>query len=100
MDPSGRMPRPPGSGIGLHPDNPMQLWDLSSDVSCNEDVSATNIQVVEEALQIFLESHEPSEWYVNPGDTEELIENKRMKAEQEGSIQEPVRANSRYPDDL
>ncbi len=57
-------------------------------------------EIVEEALQIFLTGHEPSEWYVNPGDTEELIENKRMKAEMEGSIQEPVRANSRYPEEL
>jgi arylsulfatase A-like enzyme len=83
-----------------HPDKPMQIWDLSSDVSCNEDLSATNIQVVEEALRIFQESHEPSEWYVNPGDTEELIENKKKKAVQEGSMQEPVRANSRYPEEL
>ena len=83
-----------------HPDKPVQLWDLSSDVSCNEDLAASNIRIVEEALQIFLNGHEPSEWYVNPGDTEELIENKRMKAEMEGSIQEPVRANSRYPEEL
>ncbi len=83
-----------------HPDKPLQLWDLSSDIPCNRDVAASNSRIVEEALQIFLENHEPSEWYVNPGDTEELIENKRMKAEQEGSIQEPVRANSRYPDDF
>ena len=83
-----------------HPDKPLELWDLSSDIPCNEDVAASNIRIVEEALQIFLENHEPSEWYVNPGDTEELIEYKRMKAEQEGSVQEPVRANSRYPEDL
>ncbi len=83
-----------------HPDKPLQLWDLSSDIPCNKDVAASNIRIVEEALQIFLESHKPSEWYVNPGDSEELMENKRMKAEQEGSIQEPVRANSRYPEDF
>ncbi len=49
-------------------------------------------------MHIITESHETSEWYVNPGDTEELIENKRVKAQQEGSIQEPVRANSLFPE--
>jgi arylsulfatase A-like enzyme len=83
-----------------HPDKPLQLWDLSSDIPCNIDVSESNQEIVEEALRIFQESHEPSEWYVNPGDPEELIERKRVKAEKEGSIQEPVRANSRYPEDF
>ncbi len=81
-----------------HPDKPMQLWDLLTDIPCNEDVAASNKRIVEEAMQIFTESHETSEWYVNPGDTEELIENKRVKAQQEGSIQEPVRANSLFPE--
>lgn len=82
-----------------HPDQPLQLWDLFSDISCKSDVAGSNREIVEEALQIFMESHVTSEWYVNPGDSEELIERKRMKAERAGTIQEPVRANSRYPED-
>ena len=83
-----------------HTDQPLQLWDLSSDISCINDVAAINEKIVEEALRIFRESHEPSEWYVNPGDSEELIKSKKTKAETEGSIQENVRANSRDPEDF
>lgn len=80
-----------------HPEMSLQLWDLSSDISCKNDVADSNMEIVEEALQIFNDSHRDSEWYVNPGDPEELIERKRIKAERAGMIQEPVRANSRIP---
>lgn len=81
-----------------HPEKPLQLWDLSSDISCKNDVAHSNKEIVEEALQIFNESHTSSEWYVNPGESKELIERKRIKAESAGMIQEPVRANSRTPE--
>ena len=83
-----------------HPEEPLQLWDLSSDISCKTDIAGSNKEIVEEALQIFKDSHKPSEWYVNPGEPEELIEQKRKKAESAGTIQENVRANSVYPEDI
>lgn len=83
-----------------HPEKPIQLWDLSTDIACINDVAHTNKEIVEEALQIFKKSHTSSEWYVNPGESKELIDRKRIKAESEGTIQEPVRANSLTPEEL
>ncbi len=83
-----------------HPDKPLQLWDLSTDISCKDDVAGSNMKIVKEALQIFNNSHEPSEWYVNPGEAVEFIERKKLKAQSAGTIQRGVTANSLYPEDL
>jgi arylsulfatase A-like enzyme len=83
-----------------HPDEAVQLWNLISDVACEEDIAQSHPEKVQEALQLFRQNHEPSTWYVNPGDTEQLIESKRKKAEEEGSLQQNIRANSRYPEEL
>jgi hypothetical protein len=83
-----------------HPEKPVQLWDLASDIACEENVAQNNPGKVEEALDMFRKNHAPSTWYVNPGDTESIIESKRKRAEEEGSMQENIRANSRYPEEL
>jgi len=81
-----------------HPDDPIQLWDLSKDITCDIDVADSNPAIVKEAISIFVESHENSQWYVNPGETKEEIDIKRKKAA--GSIQKSTFANSRYPNSI
>ena len=57
------MPNQQGSGIGLLTGNtlqkPVQLWDVSQDVSCISDVAAKNKDVIDEAVAIFQQGAYP-----------------------------------------
>jgi arylsulfatase A-like enzyme len=79
-----------------HPSRPVQLYDLNSDIGCAIDVAAENADVVDRILTIFKEAHTDSQWYSNPGDSEEVIKARRTRAEREGTLQNPTRANSKY----
>jgi len=77
-----------------HPSEKLQLFDLEKDLLCENDISSLNSDIVRKVLKIFSDAHTDSEWYTNPGDPDELVEAKRRKAEAEGTLQEPTRANT------
>jgi len=80
----------------MHPSKSMQLYDLTSDVGCTNDVAAENPGVVREILDVFREAHTDSQWYTNPGDGQEVVRRRRDRAQREGTLQNPTRANSKY----
>ncbi|MDX8340696.1 arylsulfatase [Draconibacterium sp. IB214405] len=79
------------------PAEPLQLWNLKYDISCEKDVAKENPALVKEILEIMQNEHRDSEWYTNPGDTKQILKEKKEKAEKEGTMQVPVKANSVYP---
>jgi arylsulfatase A-like enzyme len=83
-----------------HPDDSIQVWDVSTDISCLYDVSPEHKDIVSEALRIFTDAHSPSEWYIEPGESKESIEKKRERVRRENSYQKSIRANSVYPWEL
>ncbi len=81
-----------------HPEKPVELYDTSSDVSCETDVANNYPKIVQQVHNIFIEAHKESEWYINPGETKVMIDKKRKRAESENSLQIPVKANSTFID--
>ena len=79
-----------------HPENPVELYDLINDSQCKNDLSGDYPEVIKKVKATFTEAHTDSEWYVNPGESKSEIETKEKKAESEGSLQIPIRANSTY----
>jgi arylsulfatase A-like enzyme len=79
-----------------HPSKEIELFDMERDRACQDDVSSRHPEVVKEVLRIITEAHTDSEWYVNPGEPPEVTRAKKERAEKEGSLQTPTRANSRY----
>jgi arylsulfatase A-like enzyme len=83
-------------GFRSHPDKPIALYDIINDVSCEHDVASKHPEIIKEIQHIFLTAHTDSEWYINPGESELKIQNKRKKAESENTLQIPVKANTIY----
>jgi arylsulfatase A-like enzyme len=79
-----------------HPQGEIELFDVARDVACSQNLAAAHPEVVREATRIFGEAHEESEWYVNPGESGEAVRAKKERAEREGSLQTPTRANSKH----
>jgi len=77
---------------------PIQLWDLNNDIECKNNVAAENPEIVNEILNIMENEHEDSEWYQNPWESAEDYKLKKEKAQNDGQMQEPTRANSMYPE--
>ena len=74
---------------------PVKVFDLSRDITCSVNLAESNPDIVQEALSIFEEAHNPSKWYSNPEDTEEEREAKAGKAEKQ--IIKSTRPSSRRP---
>ena len=79
-----------------HPSKPIQLYDVTKDLACKNDLAKNNPEVVDRLKQIFTEAHSDSEWYVNPGESKELTSAKRAKAMSTISMQHSTRANTAY----
>jgi arylsulfatase A-like enzyme len=79
-----------------HPDKPIELYDSHHDKSCLENVAKQNPEIIAKIQTIYMDAHEDSRWYSNPGESEEEIQRKRKKAESENSLQIPVKANTTY----
>ena len=77
---------------------PIQLWNLVNDLECEHNVAVENPEIVKEVVKIMQNEHEDSEWYPNPGDSEEDIRLRKERAQQSGQMQEPIKANSIYPE--
>ncbi|MEN8118673.1 MAG: sulfatase/phosphatase domain-containing protein, partial [Bacteroidota bacterium] len=80
-------------------EEPIQLWNLKNDVSCEHNIADGNPEIVKEILEIMKREHVDSEWYQNPGETKEEIKAKWQKAIDMNSIQNAVKGNSIYPDE-
>ena len=52
--------------------------------------------MVNDIQRIFLNAHVDSEWYINPGESEVMIKEKRRRAELENSLQIPKQANTTF----
>ena len=57
---------------------------------------ASSATVTDEAIEYMKDAHTDSEWYVNPGESEKEIHEKRAKAEREGTLQESTWPNTKY----
>jgi len=79
-----------------HPNQPVQLWDTKLDVESEHDVAAEHPDIVQRVLEIFEAEHVDSEWFLNPGETDEVFKAKHQRAEREDCLQEPVTANTEY----
>lgn len=79
-----------------HPSQALQLYDLNRDSLCQRNVADAHPEVVTRCLAIFREAHEPSQWYINPGETKEVITAKQKRAQATNTLQTPIRANSLY----
>jgi len=79
-----------------HPSKPLQLYDLTADVGCTKDLAGAHPAVVRDMLDIFGKAHVDSTWYTNPGDSRQVVSARRQRAQREGTLQIPTRANSKY----
>ena len=79
-----------------NPNQPVQLWDTEIDIESEHDISADHPDVVQQVLEIFEAEHVDSEWFLNPGETDEEFRVKCQRAEREDCLQNPVTANTEY----
>ena len=79
-----------------HPGEPVELYDTELDVGSHFDVAAQHPDAVERVLQLFEREHVDSEWYLNPGESDEEFGAKVARAETEGCLQESTRANTEF----
>jgi arylsulfatase A-like enzyme len=69
------------------PSEPVELYDLTSDMGCTRNLAGSNPEVIFQIKEIMTREHRDSEWYVNPGESKEQSEEKRQNAIAEGSLQ-------------
>jgi arylsulfatase A-like enzyme len=79
-----------------HPDSLTELYNLNTDPFCKVDISKDNTVIVKQVESHMTAAHEDSQWYINPGESKEVIAAKRQKAERTGTIQKPSSPNSKY----
>jgi arylsulfatase A-like enzyme len=79
-----------------HPSKPIELYDITKDIDCENNLAGDNPKIVAKIEQIFKEAHVDSKWYVNPGESKAEIAAKKQKAEDSGQMQTPVKANTIY----
>ncbi|MCM2680349.1 sulfatase-like hydrolase/transferase [Echinimonas agarilytica] len=68
-----------------HPNTPIQLYLIEDDAMLQADVAALYPSVIAQVKHIF-NSHEPSEWFWNPGDTAADFKRKVQRAADEGQF--------------
>ncbi len=66
---------------------------IKKDIECLNDLADDHPEIVARVRQIFAEAHEDSEWFRNPGDSDEFFAAKTAKARAEGSLQVPTPPN-------
>jgi len=98
----GHAPRAQATRLGKwfawrgEPDQPIQLWDTVMDAENEKDVAADHPDIIKRVLEIFETEHVDSEWFRNPGETNEDFKAKCQRAEQENCLQDAVTANTEY----
>jgi arylsulfatase A-like enzyme len=82
-----------------HPSEPLELYDTEIDVASEFDAADEHPDIVQEALALFKREHVDSEWFLNPGETEERFQAKAARANAEGCLQIDVCPNTEYRGD-
>jgi arylsulfatase A-like enzyme len=97
MNPHGQAVRMgPWKAYREHPEKPTELYSIETDVKCEINVADRYPDIVDKIEQIFTTARKDSKWYINPGENAEEIQAKKHRAEQQGSMQVPTRANSKF----
>ena len=76
-----------------HPDKPIQLYEIETDILCERDLAQRHPETVARVREIFAEAHDHSEWFRNPGDSDEFFASRTAKARAEGTLQVPTPPN-------
>ncbi len=76
-----------------HPSSPVELYDITADINCTNDLAESHPEIIAEIKQIFTGGRTESEWYANPGESEEQKAVKLEKAKEAG-MQNPVSPNT------
>jgi len=63
---------------------------------CKNNINDQHPDIINRVEKIFAEAHTDNEWYRNPGESDEDWKAKSAKAEKEGSLQTPTRANTTF----
>ena len=79
-----------------HPDQPVELYDTRIDVASEHDVAEDHPDVVGRVRDLFAQEHTDSEWYLNPGESDETFREKSARAEAQGCIQQALKGNETY----
>lgn len=79
-----------------HPSKSIQLYDVTKDIACENDMAQSNPEVVARFRRIFTEAHVDSEWYVNPGESKEQTAAKRSKEKFMKNLQPATKPNTAY----
>ncbi len=82
--------------IGLATPVSTALFLINEDPNCDNALSQSHPEVNKKVEKIFREAHEDSEWYTNPGETEEIINQKKQKVIELNSLQTPTKPNSTF----
>jgi arylsulfatase A-like enzyme len=79
-----------------HPSRQIELYDITKDIDSKKNLAEDHPNIATKIKQIFKEAHVDSKWYINPGQSELLINAKRQKAQSAGQMQKPVGPNTTY----
>lgn len=79
-----------------HPSKPTELYQIEKDVASERDVAGDHPEIIQKIEAIFVEARTESLWYVNPGESQEVLAKKRQQAKEAGKLQVPVKANTTY----
>ncbi|RXP62686.1 hypothetical protein EC396_02920 [Lutibacter sp. HS1-25] len=76
-----------------HPNKEVELYLIEEDQEIKFNYASVYPKKVEELKQLMDSEHIPSEWYWNPGDTQEIFKNKVKKAKETGQEIKKYRPN-------
>jgi arylsulfatase A-like enzyme len=79
----------------LHPTKPTEVYDLVADEASTNDLAQERPDLVREFERIFREARVDSQWYINPGESREQIEEKKKRAVGTGQLIQLVPPNHR-----
>jgi len=85
-------------GSRTSPSAPIELFDITKDIDCEQDLASSHPEVVDAIAKAFKNSRSDSYWYRNPGEPHEVFAAKRQRAKDEGTLQMSTKANTVTPD--
>ena len=85
-------------GSRTSPSAPIELFDITNDIDCEQDLALSHPEVVDAIAKAFVNSRTDSAWYRNPGEPDEVFAAKRQRAKDEGTLQMSTKANTVTPD--
>lgn len=86
----------PWHAFRINPAERVELYRIEDDPGCEKNLAAEVPQVVRRIKEIFNKAHVDSDWYINPGESEESIEAKKRRTADLNQLQLPVAANTTF----